>query len=167
MDSRPVLLKTHLGFAAVLILATLNRNSSIVLVVLYGLVMIRTWHDWRHWLICGGYGLLWAAVYGYLLLTRHPTWICCSPAIVSGMNLSGNFFTFTVPNNAALLPLFVLCLAGWKLNPFLKRTSWAALVYIPPLIVAALWWEIRLWLPLLAVMLPMALLYLEKNQKPR
>lgn len=114
-----------------------------------------------------GYGGLWAAVYGLLVLTRHPAYVTVTADIVSRMNLSGEFFTFTIPNNAALAPLLILIFAGWRLNPFLYRVSWATLVYIPPLIIAALWWEIRLWLPLIAMLLPMGLLYLEAKQKPR
>jgi len=130
---------------------------------MFALVTVRGWRDW---LPVAAYSLLWGAVYGFLLLTRHPTWVCCSVAIVSHMNLSGDFFTFSIPNNAALAPLFILILAGWRLNPFLRRLSWAAPFYIAPLVVAALWWEIRLWLPLIVMLLPIGLLYLEAKQKP-
>ncbi len=168
MAARFVLLKTHLVFALILILATLNRNSSIVLVALYALVTIRNWRNWREWLPVLAYGLLWALVYGLLVLTRHPAYELVNLADIVHENLSsGNVLVYTIPNNAALLPLFVLALAGWRLNPFLKRAGWAALIYIPPLVIAALWWEIRLWLPLIAIMLPMGLLYLEQKQKPR
>jgi hypothetical protein len=165
MAARSISFKAHVAFALILILATLNRNSSITLVLLYGLLMVRTRRD--IWLFLG-YGLLWASVYGYLLLTRHPAYVMVTLPYVIYENLRAvNLFTITIPNNLALAPLLVLAVAGWRFDPFLRRAGWVAVFYIPPVVVAALWWETRLWLPLLMMGLPMALLYLEQNQKPR
>ena len=150
--------KTHVVFGAIIALATLNRNTSILLVLAYALLFPR---DWRRILV---YGALWAAVYGALLLTRHPTYNLGDFAGVLQQNIDpANLIKQTIPNTLAIVPVILLAWLGIRRNVFLRRVAWVMVVYVPLVIIAALWWESRVFLSLFPLLLPGVLIALDKQ----
>lgn len=147
----------YLGYAALIILATLNRNSSIVLVAAYAAVMWPRRKE-RAVMVWGLIYLgLWAGVYGWIVLTRRAPGEWITPATVLAGNLSRWGYEQSIPYNLALLPIWAVAFINRRRAPlFLQRLLWIIPLYLAPVLVYGMWHEVRLWLTLIPLLLPLA-----------
>ena len=143
--------------------ATLNRNSSVLLVLAYFLVFADCWRERRYWLIGALIIGVWAGVYGGLVLLRGETvpWITVADNLHD--NVGGWLYSKTIPYHLALMPLMGLALFARRTPSHLRRLLWLVPVYGVFLLPFAAWWEIRLWLSLFPVVIPAALIALERG----
>lgn len=145
-------------YGLLIAVATLNRNSSILLVLAYVAVM---WPMRRHrgvqaWAVV--YAGIWAGVYGALVIGRpaHSEWI--TPAAVLALNVSWWGLQQSIPANAVFVPLAALVILNARRAPeALTRLLWIMPVYAVPVLIYGAWNEVRLWLPVLPIVLALGL----------
>lgn len=148
----------HVGYAAIIAIATLNRNSSILLVLAYVAVMWPCRYNRRVQFWALAYAVLWAGVYGAIVTLRPASHEWITPARVLEINTSWWGLSQSIPYNLAFLPLEALVILSARRAPgLLTRLLWVLPVYAAPVLIYGAWNEVRLWLPLLPLLLPVAL----------
>lgn len=151
-----------LAFAALVVVATLNRETGILLPIAYAALNYTRWRDWRVVMKLLVFGGLWACIFVGLrvILGAAPDMITIEQ--IARANLGGGWNTSeALLNNAFLIPIWFAALVGWRSAPApLKRLSLAGLPYLGLLAVFALWDETRLLLPLIVLWMPLALRWL-------
>ncbi len=142
------------------VVGMLNRESPIMLPVFYAAVRVgrppRTWLPWAAVLAAAA-----VAVYLGLRLVYGPKPPCCSTDPIA--HLVTNFTDWRAYVDA----LGVLNLALWggwlgwrRCPPFLRRASLIVPVFLVPYLMYGTVREARYYLPVLAILIPMALFYL-------
>jgi hypothetical protein len=137
-----------------------NRESPILIPVFY--LAIRWGQPWRQWLpMCIGLLVLATAVYFGLRIAYGPKLPCCSTDPLE--HLEVNFTDWRAYVDA----LGVLNVAlwggwiGWRRRPqFLRRAALVVPLFLVPYLLYGTVREARYYLPILAILIPMALFYL-------
>lgn len=134
-------------YTALIIIASLNRETGIVLVLCYTAFFPAEWRK------TGLLGALWLIVQ----IGLH-VWLGAAPIQYSlEATLATNIKT--LPNvllsNALLAPLWILVIRGYRhANGLFRRFYAIALVYLVLVLFGGLWQEVRLLLILFPLMLP-------------
>jgi hypothetical protein len=140
------------------VLGTANRESALMLVALYAVVrwgaLPARQLAWR----TAGLFASWAAVYGGLLLGYGWHTYYYAYPIALGQNL--NSWVPTLHLVLLFGALWVLALTAhgrWRVPPMLKRAIWLVPAYLALHYVVACVYEVRLFLPLAPIIIPLAL----------
>lgn len=160
--------RSWVGFLVVVALSTLNRETGIYL-AFFPLAFFprepksgRLW-DMRPnrrglcWILSAI--MVWLLVYGALRLglghgshVATPGWFLERNMTVSGLiSTFSNVLFFLGPLSLLLLGF------GGSDRPDYRRQALLGLLYIPMVLVVALWWEVRVFIPVYALILPLAL----------
>ncbi len=139
-----------------------NRESPVMIPVFYAAV--RWGEPWRSWVpLCVGTAVLAAAVYFGLRFAYGPKTPCCPTDPIE--HLIVNFTDW----RAYVDVLGVLNIAlwggwiGWRRRPeFLRRTSLVIPIFLVPYLLQGTVREARYYLPVLAILIPMVLFYLDE-----
>ncbi len=157
--------KQHLALAALLAIATLNRETAIFIVFFYVAVVP---FDRTHLRIATGYLAIWAAVYWAVrwYAGDAPRYIDLQTAWhvnTSSLEQLG----IAATSWALLLGAFwVYAVLGTRrAPPVVGRTALVLPIYLLTILVWGNWIEVRLLLPMYPVLLPLALSYLFAPRK--
>jgi hypothetical protein len=139
-----------------------NRESPVMIPVFYAAV--RWGSPWRSWVpLCVGTAVLAAAIYFGIRFVYGPKPPCCSTDPVEHLII--NFTDWRAYVDA----LGVLNIAlwggwiGWRRRPeFLRRTSLVIPLFLVPYLMFGTVREARYYLPVLAILIPMVLFYLDE-----
>lgn len=149
------LTKYHLTFAALVALASLNRETGAYLVLAYALTAYRAGRlSWR-WLAL--YAAIWLAVFVGLRVALGTPASRFTVAYVWAWNLE------RLPGGLVYLivcvgGLLFAAVAGWRHAPPFVRALWPLVVaYVGAIAVFGVWGEVRLWLPVLPIVVAMGL----------
>jgi hypothetical protein len=143
--------------ALLLALATLNRETAIFIVAIFAVTRVRS----RDTVIAAaGYGALWLAIFAALRYFGGDAERYWTLDRVWRTNMSQpQLAAFHV---AALFGAgWIFATLGWRHAP--RFVQWSALIVIPYLVTVAIWgiwWEVRLLLPMMPILLALALSYL-------
>lgn len=143
-----------LAYAALVVAGTLNRELTGVLLVLAFWALRR--QDWRR-------GLLFTALFGvtYLVLRLvigpRPVDLTFQQTLEA--NLESWRLVLALLKHLAFVPLWVLAWVRFRrAAPALRRLAIVIVpVYTAAFLLGAIWQEVRLWLPVLIILLPIAL----------
>lgn len=150
------------GMLALVVIGAFNRETT-ALLILGGYAALnfdalrrREAQAWR-WLVV--YAVTFAAIYAGLRLALGPAPEMVTVADAWQGNTGGGWHTETAAvNHLLLLPLWLLALAGWHDAPDAqKRLALVSLPYIALFLIFGFWNEIRLMMPLWALVLPLSL----------
>jgi hypothetical protein len=147
-------------FAALVALATINRETAVLLPLAYAALHLDKWRQPKVVLQAAGYLAVWAGVYGGLRVWLGPAPDQITVARIFAANLGGGWNTSqAVINNLIVLPVWIAAAMNWRSAPRqLQRIALVGVPYVLLLLVFALWNETRLLLPLFVFWLPLALL---------
>lgn len=154
----------YVVFALVIILATLNRETALFLVLAYGALVMAT----RRW-----HALPWLAVYaGLWLLTYFFILHQIGPGVrywTLDRILLTNIEAFAPQSIWLLLALLgVWWLFAWQglasSQGYLRVMLPVCALYVLTIVIWGHWYEVRLWLPILPVGLTGALLIYNKDR---
>lgn len=147
----------RLWLAALIVLATFNRETAIFLVLLYFVTsdFSRRALSWTTL-----YAALWAIVYGTVRLVGGEADRYWTVQRVYQTNLSQpNLALFNI--TLLLGAFWLLAVLGWRHAPvFVRRTTLVVPAYLVTIAVWGIWWEVRLLMPLYPVLFALALSYL-------
>lgn len=143
-------------YALLVIIASLNRETG-------GLLLVLVYFSWnlgkaplrQHLFWTGLYSLLWISIFvGLRLVLGDAPYYS---EIWSRNTTDARVTTEIVLHNALMLPLALLVFIGWRqVESRLRRTVVVmTLPYIVLLVSFAVWNEVRLWMPVVTVALPM------------
>jgi hypothetical protein len=171
-----VLHQKGLAFAAVVALASLNRETGLILALLFplieidliGLVKRHIPFPARQLLLSTGYALIWGVIYLALRMGRGQAPLIDSYALILTENLSLTKMRWILANNALFLGAgWFFALLGFKKSPAAVRRAAGIIVpYLGLMLVFTRWWEVRLWMTLYPVLIPMMLAYLFSVEAP-
>lgn len=140
------------------ILASLNRETGLLIVGAYAACSIGQWHSRRYWMRVGVLAGLWAVITAGLHIALGS-----APQILS---LQETFQTNTaalpdaIISNLMLAPLWFLAARNYRQSPAqFKALVWVGIAYLIAVLIGGLWHEIRLLLPLFPLLLPVILSY--------
>jgi len=138
----------------VVLLAAFNRETSLFLVLA---LLFASWKDRRARSFAFGYVAAWAAVFvGLRVVHGFPP-----PTFTLAMAWAGNreHWIKAVILNAAFLGAFWLCFALGvrRASGQLMRATLVLPLYLGLLLVIGYWWEIRYWLSMLPLLIPIGL----------
>lgn len=143
--------RSFLIVVGLVILDSFNRETSLLLVAVYGV-----WHGWAGKNRTLTLFAIWAAI----TVGLH-VWLGPAPHIYG---LAGTFeinigaLSRSLIYNAPFVVLWILTIKQYpKSQPKLKRLTWVALVYAASVVVGAAWSEVRLLLPILPLVMPVML----------
>jgi len=142
------------GYALLVILATLNRETGLLLPLAYLATQGRC--EWR-------WGALLLALWGLIFVGLRWAFGSAADNLSIGatfaLNTGGGQHTQdALFNHAFFVPIWVMVIRHVRAAPImLKRLGWVAAVYLALVAVFGLWDEVRLLLPLLVLWLPLAL----------
>jgi hypothetical protein len=147
----------RLWLAALIVLATFNRETAIFLVLLYFVTsdFSRRALSWTTL-----YAALWAIVYSTVRLVGGEADRYWTVQRVYQTNLSQpNLALFNI--TLLLGAFWLLAVLGWRHAPaFVRRTTLVVPAYLVTIAVWGIWWEVRLLMPLYPVLFALALSYL-------
>lgn len=141
-----------LWFVPLVVLASLNRETGLVLAGIYGAYHGRD--QWRNTAALAG---IW------ILITAGLHIVIPSAPHVLGLTGTFEYNLANMPDalltNLLLLPLAIMIVAGYRKAPIqLRRLAWVAAIYALAIVVGAAWNETqRLILPISPLLLPIAL----------
>jgi hypothetical protein len=140
------------GFAGLVVLAALNRETNALLIVLAWFAFFP--RRWRAGLL---YAALAAATYGALRLAIGDTPNVFTTAYVLESNLAGWRVQGAIVYGIMLLPLFLALVVGWRrADRLLRRLALVVLLpYMALFLALGAWQEVRLLMPVLILLLPM------------
>ncbi len=152
-----ILRDRRLWLAVLVAVATLNRETGVFLVVLYAVA--RPLNKQRA-ITTLAYGAIWLTVFIGLRLYAGDADRYWTVAKIFSSNLSQ--LSLTVFNVAALFGVFWwFAAAGFRHAPaFVRRVAVVIPAYLAVIGVWGVWWEVRLLLPLMPLLLPLALSFL-------
>lgn len=141
------------GFVILLALATINDEKTAVLLMVAWLTLKPS-----QWRLLPLYALLVAGLYGGLRLAVGPRDNVYTLAYVLQLNLTEWRFINAVALNTLLAPSWMLIALRWRfVHPRLQRLILLTVaVYLPLLLVFGVWQEVRLFMPLWVVAVPVA-----------
>ncbi len=138
-------------YGLLIILATLNRETGVLLVLAFAAIHFPRWRERRIQVWTIVYGGLWAAVYVGLRLWRGPAPELESLAVLLDKNLHSWMLPEAISNHFYFLPLYLSVFLMWrKLSPELRRLI--IFVVVPYLALTAIfggWNEVRLLMPVM------------------
>jgi hypothetical protein len=152
-------------FGALIALATLNRETGVLLVLAYAAVNLPRWRERRVQIKFVIYGAVWAAVYMglRLWLGRAPDMITLQETVTANLS-PGWVREQALINNSFLIPVWIAACLGIPRTPrALRRVALIGIPYLLLLIPFSLWNETRLLLPLFTLWLPLALIGFSPN----
>lgn len=151
-----------LAYAALIVAGTLNRElTGILLVLAFWALRGR---DWRRGLL---FTALFAVTYTALRLAIGPR----PNDLTFQQTLEANLVSWRVVlallKNLAFVPLWVLAVVRLRRAPVTLRRLTIVIVpvYTLAFLLGALWQEVRLWLPVLLILLPIALTEKDEREK--
>jgi len=156
--------RTGLLFAVLIVVATLNRETALLLPLAYVVTNLQRWRE-RDVLVRGAvfFGL-WLVVFIGIRLVRGAAPEMVTIAGAWTANTAGWVGVDAILNHVFFIPIWVAAFAGIRLAPkFLKQTALVGLPYVALLIPFSLWNEVRLLLPLLVLWMPLALITFEHS----
>lgn len=138
------------------VLASLNRETSLLIPACYAAYCVGQWHTRGYWLRVGFLVAVWA-----LITTLLHIWLGSAPHV---LGLSGTLqhnldsLGSAIINNAPLIPVWIAAVIGFRRKPrALQALAVVGLLYTGTVIVGATWAEVRLILPVLILALPLML----------
>jgi hypothetical protein len=139
---------------AIALIATLNRETG----MLVGVALLANAWSRRERLVPGVIVVIASA----LLVLVLRLWLGPAPTAiqvgdVAALNLSRDGLSTAAINVALFLGVsgWWLAAGGWRRTPeFVRSLWWLPVVYVPLYLVAAVWYEVRLLMPLYPVLLP-------------
>ncbi|GAB4575227.1 MAG: hypothetical protein Kow0077_25690 [Anaerolineae bacterium] len=143
---RPVL------YGLIVLLGSLNRETALILVIWVAGVVQPQMKKRRALLLLAGYGGLWVSVFWGLRLIIPATGAVVPVVDAQIYNLNHLSMALIVP---ALFfgPWPILVRRGWRLAPHIfRQVSFGTLLYLCAYILFARWWEIRVVLPIMPVL---------------
>lgn len=152
-----ILRERRLWLAVLVAVATLNRETGVFLVVLSAVARPL---DTQRAITTLAYGAIWFTVFIGLRLYAGDADRYWTVAKIFSSNLSQ--LSLTLFNVAALLGVFWwFAAAGFRHAPaFVRRVAVVIPAYLVVTGVWGVWWEVRLLLPLMPLLLPLALSFL-------
>ena len=143
--------------ALLVALATLNRETAIFIVAIFAVTRVRS----RDTLVAAaGYGALWLAIFAALRYVGGDAERYWTLERVWRTNMSQP--QLAVFHLAALFGAgWIFAALGWRHAP--RFVQWSALIVPPYFVTVAIWgiwWEVRLLLPVMPLLLALALSYL-------
>jgi hypothetical protein len=149
-----ILRDRRIWFALLVLLASLNRETGIFLVVLFAATQPLTRRNLFTALLYAG---LWAVVFAGVRLYGGEAERYWELGRIWRTNLSQP--GLTLYNVTAFLGvMWLLALAGFRNSPpFVRRAAIVIPAYAGAVAVWGLWWEVRLLMPVLPLVLPLAL----------
>lgn len=154
-----------LALALLVVVGALNRETAVLLPLAFATTQFRRLPMKSYLALLAAFGGLFALVFGGLRLVLGPAPDSVPVALAWALNTGGEWWTYeAISKNLFFIPIW-LCyaLAFRRADSFLKRLLPVALVYLVLFLIFALWNEVRLHLPLLVLMLPVALLALREK----
>ncbi len=140
--------RSLMGYAVLLVLASLTRETAVILVPIY-----IAWHGRSGLKATAGLFLVWAVitVTVHLYMGEAPHIFGLAGTLEVNLTKLASALMMNLP----LIPLWVMAARNYRRSPtVLKRFAWIALVYVGSAIVGALWEEIRVLLPIFPLLLP-------------
>ena len=154
-----ILRDRRLLLALLVAAAALNRETGVFLVLLYAAARpLNT----QRLITTSAYAAIWVAVFIGVRLYAGEAGTYWTVAKVFRSNLSQ--LRLTIFNVAALFGVFWwFAAAGFRAAPpFVRRVAIVIPAYVAVIAVWSIWWEVRLLLPLIPLLLPLALSFLFK-----
>jgi hypothetical protein len=141
-------------------LGMLNRESPLLIPVFY--LAVRWGQPWGRWLpLCAGLLVLAAGVYVGLRFAYGPKPPCCSTDPLEHLRVNFTDWRAYVDALGVLNVALWGAWLGWPRRPdFLRRTALIVPVFLVPYLLYGTVREARYYLPVLAIVIPMALFYL-------
>lgn len=143
--------RSLVGYGVLLVLASLTRETAVILVPIY-----IAWHGRAGLKAGAGLLMIWAVITAGVHI-----YMGAAPHIFGlGGTLEVNLtkLASALMMNLPLIPLWVMAARNYRRSPaVLKRFAWIALIYVGTAIVGALWEEIRVLLPIFPLLLPIML----------
>jgi hypothetical protein len=156
--------RQYMRFACVVLLGALNRETSAFLVLASAMVALPVRPvDWKaYWMRRDVrasilIGALWLAVYGLLhtLVGYRPTTFTLEEAIRGNLE---NWPRALILNWLLFGPAWWLVFVGVRHAPvFIRRVSMIVPAYLLLLLAIGYWWEIRYWMPILPIIIPLGI----------
>lgn len=136
------------------IIASLNRETGVMLVAIYALLTLPDYRQQGYYLRVGLLGAIWIIITTGLHLTLGAAPHVLGLEGTLRYNLEDIQAGLIV--NVVLLPLWILAVIGYRNAPMiLKRFGWLAIAYLFTAVVGGLWAEMaRLSLPVIPLILP-------------
>ena len=148
-----ILQNRRLWLAALVLVATLNRETAIFIPALY---LAARWGEGRaHWAWAGMYFVVWAAVFvGARQILGSAPHVITFP----WYNLTPHALASTLLNVPLFLgPVPVFAILGYPLSErFLQRAAWIVPLYLLCVYVFGYWMEVRLLMSMYALVIPLA-----------
>ena len=154
-----IIRERYLGFAALLVVASLNRETAVFLVVLFCCARPPRLLSLRQWRWPAVYFILWVIGYGGIRLFIGPREATESVSSHLRYNLHISALLYAALKAFIFLgPLWALVRRGWRMAPDPIRYG----VFAFPLFVLTtapltVWAETRLWTPYYCVLIPLIL----------
>ncbi|MCC6905981.1 MAG: hypothetical protein IT326_09075 [Anaerolineae bacterium] len=159
--------KRYALFVLVTALMTLNRETGLLAPLAFtvtmfppGLILRRRVPRLRPavWWLSGAW-LAWLVIFTGLRLIRGAAPLIDSIETILAANLDPANTSRLLINNLLVFGLaWIFALAGLRRAPgFLRRVAWIALPYAGLVLVFNRWWEVRLWMTLYPLVIPLAL----------
>lgn len=164
--------KKIFALAALVLVATFNRETAVFIPFIYLFANFKlalfkrdgftSWNTWKPVVIFFIYLACWAVVFLGLRLWLGQAEQVQSISWLWDTNTQRNLLIRAVINILLFMGAFWLfaLLAFPKAPSFLRRTSLVILLYLPAVLIFGLWYEVRLLMPLYALVVPLALYYL-------
>lgn len=151
------------SFFLIVILATLNRETAVLLPLIFALTEIDSWRRSSYWLRLGAFGCAWLIVFAGLRLILGAAPNDVSIATAWQLNTAGGWWSWkAMLKNLFFLPIWISYGLQIRRAPiFLQRLIPACLVYLVLFVVFGFWEEVRLLLPLLILTMPAAMTMFE------
>lgn len=160
-----MLRRRHLALAVLVLVASLNRETAVFIVLLYFVVRVR---DRQSALWGAAYAAIWLSIYVGLqwFVAATPT----PPPLeeIWRMNTRREQLGLTAVNVALLFgPLLPFAALGYTHAPeFVRRSAIVIGPYLATIALYGLWWEVRLLMPLYPLVVPLALSYVFRSPAP-
>lgn len=155
-------------YGVLIAIATLNRETAILLPILFGFIYLSRYRTRWYWFRLILFAGIWGVVYVALRLILGPAPDGITVAEIWRSNIGGEWRSQqAILKNVFFLPLWIGAIAGLRKSPqFVRSAALAALPYLFLFLVFALWNEVRLLLPVLVLALPPFLIYLQAELTP-
>ena len=159
--------KKNTALLIVLIVATINRETGCFILLFYCAQQIRMrwpFMDRKAWAWSTVYGVTWFALFVGLRLWLGPAHNAASIAEAFANNIEPyHLVSFGLRASLFLGAYWIMVIAGWKTAPdFIRRAWMVAPIYLAFIMVFGVWREVRLLMPLYAILIPTGLGFLAK-----
>lgn len=139
------------------IIATLNRETGLFVALLFGCALSGPWFDrkricWTAVLVAAWFAVFWGLRQTIgMVADRYTVEYCWDQNLVSfsintTLTASAAFF-------AVMLPAVF---SKGRIPSEIRRCSLILVLYVPLVTLFGLWWEVRHWLPIACILLPLA-----------